>query len=128
MHARVDPNGYQQSTPHNPNLFSPSAFEDFDPSRCGRHGQENPFLIHHGSLAKGLREQAEARLKALVPNEFGFAVVDRSAPGRVCHALAEEREFVTRFGAQVTGKQGWTDVAQFTGAGVPAFNFGPGVP
>jgi succinyl-diaminopimelate desuccinylase len=73
-------------------------------------------------------EQAEARLRALVPAEFEFTVVDRSAPGRVCHDLAEVREFVTRFGAKVTGKQGWTDVARFTSAGVPAFNFGPGIP
>jgi succinyl-diaminopimelate desuccinylase len=73
-------------------------------------------------------EQAQARLRALVPAEFGFEVVDRAAPGRVCDDLPEVREFVTRFGAKVTGKQGWTDVAQFTGAGVPAFNFGPGIP
>ena len=73
-------------------------------------------------------EQAEARLRALVPAEFEFRVVDRAPAGRVCDDLAEVREFVTRFGASVAGKQGWTDVAQFTSAGVPAFNFGPGVP
>jgi succinyl-diaminopimelate desuccinylase len=73
-------------------------------------------------------EQAEARLRGLVPAEFEFMVVDRAAAGRVCHDLPEVREFVERFGAKVAGKQGWTDVAQFTGAGVPAFNFGPGLP
>lgn len=72
-------------------------------------------------------EQAEGRLRALVPAEFEFRVVDRSAPGKVCHDLAEVQEFVARFGAAMAGKQGWTDVAQFTAAGVPAFNFGPGI-
>ncbi len=73
-------------------------------------------------------EQAEARLRALVPADFEFRIVDRAAPGRVCDDPPEVREFVSRFGATVTGKQGWTDVAQFTAAGVPAFNFGPGLP
>jgi len=72
-------------------------------------------------------EQAEARLRALVPGEFEFQVMDRAAPGRVYDDLPEVREFVTRFQAEVAGKQGWTDVAQFTAAGVPAFNYGPGI-
>lgn len=71
---------------------------------------------------------AERRLRGLVPAEFGFTVVDRSEPGRVCADDPEVKAFVSRFGATVAGKQGWTDVAQFTAAGVPAFNFGPGIP
>jgi succinyl-diaminopimelate desuccinylase len=73
-------------------------------------------------------EQAERRLRDLVPQEFELAVVDRAAPGLVCSDLEEVREFIRRFGANVAGKQGWTDVAQFTAAGIPAFNFGPGIP
>ncbi|HEY3216211.1 MAG TPA: succinyl-diaminopimelate desuccinylase [Candidatus Eisenbacteria bacterium] len=73
-------------------------------------------------------EQAERRVQALVPSDFELRVVDRAAPGKVCLDAPEVREFVDRFGATVAGKQGWTDVAQFTAAGVPAFNFGPGVP
>jgi len=73
-------------------------------------------------------EEAERRLRALVPAEFEFRVVDRAAPGRVCLDRPEVQEFVRRCGARVGGKQGWTDVAQFTAAGIPAFNFGPGVP
>jgi len=73
-------------------------------------------------------EQAEAFLRTLVPGEFEFQVVDRAAPGRVCLDRPEVQEFVRRFDAKVAGKQGWTDVAQFTAAGIPAFNFGPGIP
>jgi succinyl-diaminopimelate desuccinylase len=73
-------------------------------------------------------EQAEVRLRGLVPSEFEFRVADAAAPGKVHADLPEVREFVSRFGAGVAGKQGWTDVAQFTGAGVAAFNFGPGIP
>ena len=72
-------------------------------------------------------EQAESRLSALVPAEFEVRVIDRAAPGRVYDDLPEVREFISRFGAKLAGKQGWTDVAQFTSAGVPAFNFGPGL-
>src|SRR5439155_19622408 len=65
-------------------------------------------------------EQAALRLRALVPTEFELRIVDRAAPGKVCGDREEVREFVTRFDAAVAGKQGWTDVAQFTAAGVPA--------
>ena len=73
-------------------------------------------------------EQAERRLRALVPDDFEVRIVDRAAPGTVSADRPEVREFIARFGAGVAGKQGWTDVAQFTAAGVPAFNFGPGLP
>ena len=73
-------------------------------------------------------EAAERRLRALVPADFEFRLADRAAPGAVCADRPEVREFVRRFGAEVAGKQGWTDVAQFTAAGVAAFNFGPGIP
>ena len=72
--------------------------------------------------------QAERRVRDLVPPEFDVRIVDQAPPGRVCLDVAEVRQFIERFGAEVTGKQGWTDVARFTAAGVPAFNFGPGVP
>ncbi len=72
-------------------------------------------------------EQAIARVRALVPEGFGFEVVDQAPPGAVCLDRPEVQEFVRRFGAKVAGKQGWTDVARFTSAGIPAFNFGPGL-
>jgi succinyl-diaminopimelate desuccinylase len=70
---------------------------------------------------------AEARLRALVPDEFEAVVVDAAPPGQVALDVPEVNAFVRRFGAEVAGKQGWTDVARFSAAGVPAFNFGPGL-
>jgi len=73
-------------------------------------------------------EQAITNLRRLVPAAFGFEVVDQAPPGEVCLDHAEVRRFLRMSRAQLRGKQGWTDVARFTAAGVPAFNYGPGVP
>ena len=72
-------------------------------------------------------EQAIAKVRRLVPDAFGFAVVDQAPPGRVELAQPIVAEFVRRAGAKVAGKQGWTDVARFSAAGVPALNYGPGL-
>lgn len=72
-------------------------------------------------------EQAAAKLRALVPDAFGFEVVDAAAPGRVDLDRPIVAEFVRRAGAKVGGKQGWTDVARFSAAGITAFNYGPGL-
>jgi succinyl-diaminopimelate desuccinylase len=72
--------------------------------------------------------EAEARLRARVPAEFELQVTDRAPAGRVCLDRPRVREFVERFGLPVAGKQAWTDVARFTAVGVPAMNFGPGLP
>jgi succinyl-diaminopimelate desuccinylase len=72
--------------------------------------------------------EAEARLRARVPADFEFRVADQAPPGLVCLDRPLVREFVERFHLEVTGKQGWTDVARFTALGVPALNFGPGLP
>ncbi|MCU0314217.1 MAG: succinyl-diaminopimelate desuccinylase [Solirubrobacteraceae bacterium] len=72
--------------------------------------------------------ESERKLRALVPADFEFAVVDQAEPGLVCSDRPIVRDFVDRFGLPVNAKQGWTDVARFTSAGIPAFNFGPGIP
>jgi len=72
-------------------------------------------------------EEAIANVRRRVPEGFGFAVVDQAGPGRVEPDRPIVAEFVRRAGATVAGKQGWTDVARFSAAGIPAFNYGPGL-
>ncbi len=71
---------------------------------------------------------AEQALRARVPAEFELRFVDRAPAGDMSLDAPAVKEFVARFPAKLAGKQGWTDVARFTAAGIPAFNFGPGRP
>jgi succinyl-diaminopimelate desuccinylase len=59
---------------------------------------------------------------------FEVAVTD-SVPGALPGLdVPAAKEFVEAVGGQVNPKFGWTDVARFSGIGVPAVNFGPGDP
>ena len=60
----------------------------------------------------------------------GYEVVlTDSAPGALPGLdRPAARAFVDAVGGQVGPKFGWTDVARFTGLGIPAVNFGPGDP
>jgi succinyl-diaminopimelate desuccinylase len=83
--------------------------------------------LNHRFTPDTTTEQATAKIRALVPQGFGFEVVDAAAPGLVALDQPIVVDFVRRTGAKVGGKQGWTDVARFTSAGIPAINYGPGL-
>jgi succinyl-diaminopimelate desuccinylase len=71
-------------------------------------------------------DDAIERLRSVCEGADSFQITDVAAPGLVerNHPLFESLESVS--GVEVTAKQGWTDVAQLSQAGVPSVNFGPG--
>ena len=76
-------------------------------------------------------DRSEADALVFVREYFdGFEVeVTDSAPGALPGlGVPAAKAFVDAVGGTVNPKFGWTDVARFTGLGVPAVNFGPGDP
>ncbi len=59
---------------------------------------------------------------------FDLAVVDSAGGARPGLDHPAAAAFVAAIGQQPKPKYGWTDVARFSGLGVPAVNFGPGDP
>jgi succinyl-diaminopimelate desuccinylase len=70
--------------------------------------------------------QAEEWLRSLVPAEAEFTLLDAAGAADV----ATDNELVQRLiqvgSLAVAPKQAWTPVAEFSDAGIPAVNFGPG--
>jgi succinyl-diaminopimelate desuccinylase len=76
-------------------------------------------------------DRSEAEALEYVRGFFeGFEVtVNDSAPGALPGLdVPAAKAFVESVGGEVKPKFGWTDVARFSGLGVPAVNFGPGDP
>ena len=59
---------------------------------------------------------------------FEVTVVDLAAGARPGLDVPVARAFVEAVGAEPRPKYGWTDVARFSGLGIPAVNYGPGDP
>lgn len=73
-------------------------------------------------------EEAEKYLRSLIPDEAEVEFTDRApaAPSRENETLISL--LADQHGLEMRAKQAWTDVAQFARHGVPAVNFGPGIP
>ena len=71
-------------------------------------------------------EEAVERLRQICSAADRFEVSDLAPAGAVESDHPLFTELLNLTGAEIGGKQGWTDVAQMSAAGVPAVNFGPG--
>jgi succinyl-diaminopimelate desuccinylase len=73
-------------------------------------------------------EAAVARLRQVCAGADRVAIADVAPAGSVDIDQPLFRRLLAVSGAGVSAKQGWTDVAQLSVAGIPAVNFGPGEP
>jgi succinyl-diaminopimelate desuccinylase len=83
--------------------------------------------INHRFAPDTSIDQATQNMKTLF-KDFNFELVDaaNAAPTGLSNPLI--KEFVSNIGKNIAPKFGWTDVARFANAGIPAINFGPGDP
>lgn len=83
--------------------------------------------INHRFAPDTSIDQATQNMKTMF-KDFNFQLVDaaNAAPTGLSNPLI--KEFVSSIGKNIAPKFGWTDVARFASAGIPAINFGPGDP
>ena len=88
---------------------------------------EVTMTINHRFAPDTTPAQAEENMKKLF-KDFNFQLLDvaSGAPTGLNNELI--KDFVSKIGTAIAPKFGWTDVARFAAAGIPAINFGPGDP
>lgn len=88
---------------------------------------EVAMTINHRFAPDTTPVQAEENMKKLF-KDFNFQLLDvaSGAPTGLNNELI--KDFVSKIGTAIAPKFGWTDVARFAAAGIPAINFGPGDP
>ena len=71
--------------------------------------------------------EAEAHVRELFA-DFEVTIVDLAEGARPGLTAPLAQEFLAAVGGEAKPKYGWTDVARFSGLGIPAVNYGPGDP
>jgi len=93
---------------------------------------EAEILVNHRYAPDRTPEEAEAHVRSVLAPALGehdrVELVDVSPPARPGLNDPLLEALIERNGLEVRAKLGWTDVAFFSGRGVPASNFGPGDP
>ncbi|RPE76335.1 MULTISPECIES: succinyl-diaminopimelate desuccinylase [unclassified Frondihabitans] len=72
-------------------------------------------------------DEAVAHIHELF-GEYDVAIVDLAQGARPGLDAPLAQEFLKAVGGEAKPKYGWTDVARFSGLGIPAVNYGPGDP
>ncbi|MDP9480940.1 MAG: peptidase dimerization domain-containing protein, partial [Actinomycetota bacterium] len=100
-------------------------------ARGGRANNVVPDLfrinVNHRFAPGKDREDVERLFEGLTDGEASYEVWDFAPSGSVSLENPLLQELIST-GLEVRPKQAWTDVARFSGRGVAAANFGPGLP
>ncbi len=100
-------------------------------ARGGRANNVVPDLfrinVNHRFAPGKDREDVERLFEGLTDGEASYEVWDFAPSGPVSLENPLLQELIST-GLEVRPKQAWTDVARFSGRGVAAANFGPGLP
>jgi succinyl-diaminopimelate desuccinylase len=70
--------------------------------------------------------EGEARLRELCGGHGEIEIIGNAPSGSVHVSHPEVQRLIASGSLEVAPKQAWTPVAELTGAGIPAINFGPG--
>ena len=83
--------------------------------------------VNHRFAPSRTSEEAVAHVREVFAG-FDVRIVDIAAGARPGLDVPIAKAFVDAVGAEPRPKYGWTDVARFSGLGIPAVNYGPGDP
>jgi succinyl-diaminopimelate desuccinylase len=83
--------------------------------------------VNHRFAPSRSAEEAVAHIREVFDG-FDVTIVDLAAGARPGLDRPAAKAFVDAVGVEPRAKYGWTDVARFSGLGVPAVNYGPGDP